>query len=161
MRENAQGRIVGRRGWRIASVANRARIVAKDLAEARERRRQAVAGPTVAERQAELLAFYDRFERFVETLCDAAQYGPGARLEGAYLADRCWIAERYAKLRPYVGAYLSPEEPDAIDRLVEPEDLSRFLADDDGAMIFRITSAREALSLYAEHLRQLATRKHS
>ncbi|RYG25837.1 hypothetical protein EON82_05645 [bacterium] len=133
--------------------------MAKDLASARDRRRAAT--PTVAERQAELLSFYERFERFVEVLCDAAQYGPNARLEKAYLADRQWIVDHFESLRPFVAAYLSPDEPDAFERLFKAEDLSRFLAEDDGEVIFRITSTREALSLYAEHLRQLATRKGS
>lgn len=160
MREKAEGkRIAGGAHWRLASVANRARIAAKDFAETRERRKAANAGPTVAERQRELVLFYERFERFVETLCDAAQYGPNARLEKAYLEDREWVAAHYDDLRSYVGAFLSPEEPDAFDRLFAANDLSRFLAEDDGAVIFRITSTREALSLYAEHLRQLAVRK--
>ncbi len=159
MREGTEGRIAGGATWRWTSVANRARIAAKDISEARERRRAVAAGPSVAERQAELVGFYSRFERFVETLCDAAQYGPNARLSAAYLEDRDWVATQYASLRSYVDAYLSPEEPDAFDRLLHSTDLSHFLADDDGAVIFRITSTREALSLYAEHLRQLAARK--
>lgn len=160
MRERTEGhRIAGGATWRLTTVANRARIAAKDFAEARERRKSAQAGPTAAERQRELVAFYDRFERFVETLCDAAQYGPNARLEKAFLEDREWVATHYASLRPYVGAFLAPEEPDAFDRLFDSENLSSFLADDDGGVIFRITSTREALSIYAEHLRQLAARK--
>lgn len=159
MRGRVEGRLSGGATWRWASVANRARIVAKDMSEARARRRSATAGPTVAERQAQLVAFYSRFERFVETLCDAAQCGPNVRLEAAYLEDRDWVAIQYATLRAYVDAYLSPEEPDAFDRLLAAADLSNFLADDDGAVIFRITSTRDALSLYAEHLRQLAARK--
>lgn len=159
MRSRTEGRLAGGATWRWASMANRARIVAKDLSEARERRRVAAAGPTVADRQAELLAFYDRFERFVETLCDAAQYGPSSRLESAYAEDREWVAEHYAALRTYVDAYLTPEEPDAFDRLLAADDLRSFLAEDDGLVIFRITSTRDALSHYAEHLRQLAARK--
>jgi hypothetical protein len=152
-------RFIGGSSWRLGSVANRARIVAKDLADARERRRAAV--PTVAERQAELLAFYERFERYVEILCDAAQYGPNSRLEKAYVTDREWIVARFDALRPFVGAFLPSDEPDAFERLFAAEDLSRFLAEDDGEVIFRITGTREALSLYAEHLRQLAARKGS
>ncbi len=161
MRSRTEGRLAGGATWRWASMANRARIVAKDLADARERRRFAAAGPTVAERQAELVAFYERFERFVETLCDAAQYGPNSRLDAAYLQDRDWVASRYATLRAYVDAYLTPEEPDAFDRLLSAEDLRHFLAEDDGLVIFRITSSRDALSHYAEHLRQLAARKEA
>lgn len=159
MRSRAEGKIVGGATWRWTSMANRARIMAKDLAEATDRLRSAASGPSVADRQAELMAFYDRFERFVETLCDSAQYGPTARLEASYREDRNWVAERYESLRPYLDAYLASEEPDAFDRLFEAEDLSRFLAGDDGMMIFRITSTRDALSHYAEHLRQLAARK--
>ena len=158
MRARAEGhRIAGGARWRFVSVANRARIVAKDLADARSRRRAANAGPSVGERQAELLGFYDRYERFVETLCEAAQYGPQSRLETRFLQDRDWVVDHYAPLRPYLSAFLA-EEPDAFDRLLEADSLSRFMADDDGMVIFRITSTREALSLYAEHLRQLAAR---
>jgi len=139
------------------SVANRARIAAKNLGDARLRRRQA-AGPSVAERQADLVAFYDRFERYVEILCDAAQYGPTARLNAAFEADRGTVVASYAELRPYVGAFLNPEEPDAFDRLFGAESLARFLEEDDGGMIFRITNTRDALSHYAEHLRQLVAR---
>jgi hypothetical protein len=160
MKERAiRVRFIGDATWRLGSVANRARIAAKDLADARERRRAAT--PTVAERQAELLAFYERFERYVEVLCDAAQYGPNHRLESAYLSDRAWIVENFEGLRPFVIAFLPPDESDAFDRLFGAEDLSRFLAEDDGEVIFRITGTREALSLYAEHLRQLAARKGS
>lgn len=159
MRSRTEGRLAGGATWRWASMANRARIVAKDFADVRDRRRTTAAGPTIAERQAELVAFYERFERFVETLCDAAQYGANARLEAAYDEDRAWVTEHYASLRPYVDAYLSPEEPDAFDRLLLAKDLRLFLADDDGLVIFRITSTRDALSHYAEHLRQLAARK--
>lgn len=159
MRERAEGRISGGAHWRWTSVANRARIAAKDIAAMRDRRRTAIAGPTVAQRQAELVEFYTRFERFVEMLCDAAQYGPNSRLEAAYAEDRAWVSARYRPLKPFVGAYLSPEESDAFERLFGAEDLQRFLADDDGAVIYRITSTRDALSLYAEHLRQLAARK--
>ena len=136
----------------------RARIATKDLVDARERRRAMAAGPTVAERQAELVAFYERFERFVETLCAAAQYGPNARLEAAYAEDRDAVAAGYVRLRAYLDAYLASEEPDAFDRLLAAADLTRFLADDDGLVISRITDTRNALSHYAEHLRQLAAR---
>lgn len=142
--------------WRLGSVANRVRIAAKDFADAREKRK-AVSTPSVAERQAELVTFYDRFEGFVEILCDAAQYGPNPRLERRYLDERTWIAERFESLRPFVGAFL--EEPTTFDRLVAAEDLASFLSEDDGTVIFRITSARDSLSLYAEHLRQLSARK--
>ncbi len=149
--------ISGGRPWRLGSVANRVRIAAKDFADARDRRKAAT--PSIAERQAELVTFYDRFEKFVEILCDAAQYGPNARLEQSYLDERDWIAEHFQSLRPFVGAFLTGREPDAFDRLTAAEDLGTFLSEDDGAVIFRITSARDSLSLYAEHLRQLAARK--
>lgn len=143
----------------LNSAANRARILAKNIGEARDRRRAMTAGPSIAERQAELIAFYDRFERFVETLCDAAQYGQGSRLEDAYRINRDWIVDRYRALSPYVSAFLSPDEPDAFERLFRAPDLNSLLAEDDGSVIFLITSTREALSLYAEHLRQLSVRK--
>lgn len=152
------GRIGAGSPWRISSATNRARILAKNLAAARERRhfeRQ----PSVAVRQAELVTFYERYERLVETLCDAAQYGPVAKLQRAYIEDRAWFSEHYPSLRPYVDAFLPEEEPNAFEALFASEDLEQFLAEDDGSVIYRITATREALSLYAEHLRQLAARK--
>jgi len=66
----------------------------------------------------------------------------------------------YANMRPYVVGYLHADEgdEDAFESLVAAEDLGQFLKTDDGNMIARITMTREALTLYGEHLRQLAAR---
>lgn len=159
MRHKAEGKLVGAPVWRWPSLANRARIAAKDIAQIRERHRGHK--PTIAERQTELLAFYERFEQLVETICNAAQYGPNSRLASEYATYRSELADTYNRLRSYLDAFLPPDESDAFDHLLGSHDLTRFLAEDDGTMIFRITSTREALSLYAEHLRQLAARDES
>ena len=123
--------------------------------------RAAHAGPTVRERQVQLLQFYEGYEDFVELLCDAAQYGPTVRLDSTYLAKREWLAGRYSELKPLLGAFIRSDrrqEKDVFEALLSPPTVSEFLQSDDGDTIARITSAREALNLYAEHLRHLAER---
>lgn len=117
-------------------------------------------GPSVQERQLELIRFYERYEELVETLCDAAQYGPTPKLERSYEANRDWMRSEYVSMRPYVVGYLQVEEGtgDAFEALVASDNLGQFLNSDDGNMISRITATREALTLYGEHLRQLAAR---
>jgi hypothetical protein len=148
-----------RLGLATRSLVNQLKIKLKDLSEAREHRAAVLAGPTVAERRAELIDFYDHFENFVETLCDAAQYGNAPRLAEAYGRERAWLVARYQGLRPLLLGYLrhvEAEGPDAVTGLLAQETLGAFLQADDGLMISRITLGREALSLYGEHLRQLA-----
>ena len=153
----------------VNSWVNRLKIARKDHAEAVERLRLNTAGPTVQERQEELISFYNRYEELVETLCDAAQFGPTPKLEKSYGDQRVWMKSEYPKVRPFVGAYLrniSEEDfsvqgegySDAFEALVCNCDLASFLQTDDGHMISRITRTREALNLYGEHLRQLAAR---
>lgn len=48
------------------------------------------------------------------------------------------------------------EAADAFEALVAAPDLFLFLKHDDGMMISRLERTREALNLYAGHLRQLA-----
>jgi len=114
----------------------------------------------VQERQLELIRFYERYEELVETLCDAAQYGPTPKLERSYESNRDWMRSEYVGIRPYVVGYLQAEEEagDAFEALVASDNLGQFLNSDDGNMISRITATREALTLYGEHLRQLAAR---
>ncbi len=127
-----------------------------------------LAGPTVEERRHELLKFYAHYEDLVEVICDAAQYGPTPRLEAHYADLRQWMRAGYVSVKPYIMAYLrvavedaaaclrmSDSGGDAFEALCAAEDLSEFLREDDGNMIFRITRTREALNLYGEHLRQL------
>lgn len=111
-------------------------------------------------RRAELVDFYDHFEQFVEVLCTASQFGDTPRLAEKYMKHRLWLLSRYKGLQPLVLGYLRPvpdDSRDAIQGLLGQPTLGAFLKSDDGLMIARITLGREALSLYGEHLRQLAS----
>ncbi len=158
-------------GWlgRLRSLPNRWRIALKDHAEARETARAQALGPSIRERQEALADFYLNYERLVELLCDAAQYGPGPKLDADYLALRGWMQSNYPHVRPFVVAYLQFETEDAeqsfaheakasdaFEALYAAPDLGQFLLRDDGMMISRIHRTRQALTLYADHLRQLA-----
>lgn len=168
MRSKTAGqRIAHNAAGLVSSVTNRVKIARKDRAEATAR----AAGPTVQERQDDLVRFYEQYEELVETLCDSAQYGPTPKLERNYATHREWMLNFYPSVRPFVVSFLrrDPEdeafgmeaaqkETDAFEALVVAEDLGRFLQIDDGGMISRITRTREALNLYGEHLRQLAAR---
>ena len=159
---------LGVSGW-LRSLVNRARIATLDRREAQARVAARTAGPTVQERQQELVRFYKHYEDLVELLCDAAQYGPTPKLENDYARLRRWMHENYPPVRRYVVAYLQYSSDDAqqaltldgriadaFEALVCAPDLSEFLAADDGGMISRITRTRDALNLYGEHLRRLA-----
>ena len=116
--------------------------------------------PTVAERQQELIHFYQEYETLVETICDSAQYGPQSGLEKRYQVQRSWMEEHYPPISKYVVAYLRYELDDEVDpftALFSAEDLESFRSNDDGNMISRIMRTREALNLYGDHLRQLAS----
>ncbi len=152
----------------VRSLANRRLISALNRSEKIERERTRVAGPTIAQRRADLLAFYELYEEVVEVLCDAAQYGPASKLDERYLALRDSIVRGYAPVRPFVIAYLrfstddaelgmklTGKSTDAFEALVGAPTLEEFIRLDDGGMISRITRTREALNLYGEHLRQL------
>ncbi len=165
--ETAGQRIARNAADLVTSVTNRVKIARKDRAEARA----LAAGPTVQDRQTELVQFYERYEELVETLCDSAQYGPTPKLERSYAAHREWMLGAYPSVRPYLVGFLQrePEDAafgfavcgqttDAFEALVIAEDLGQFLQIDDGGMISRITRTREALILYGEHLRHLAAR---
>lgn len=152
-------RVVGRG---IASIVNRIRIAALDRADALNRAEALSSGPSILERQQELIGFYQVYEHLVEILCDSAQYGPTPALESSYRSRRAWMTENYPSIRKFVVAYLKFEVEDAIlggdafEALFTAEDLSTFLQADDGNMISRILRTREALNLYGDHLRQLA-----
>lgn len=166
---------VGTHGYRaetletlLARLRNRLKIASKDAAAMQ------VAGTVspaeaIGERQEQLLAFYKVYEELVETLCDAAQYGPTPALEKSYAKSSAWVREHYGPVRRYVVAYLRYASEDAVasleqkgvgvdafEALVAAPNLSEFLRHDDGLMISRLTRTREALNLYAAHLRQLA-----
>jgi hypothetical protein len=151
------------------SFALRTRIAVRDRMDVRAKLASANSSPSVQERQQELIKFYEFYEEFVELLCDAAQYGPTPSLDSNYDRLRASIVEGYAPLRPFVAAFLPPEESDAFrfesgrprdafERLFAAHRLQEFLHHDDGEMIFRIMKTREALNRYGEHLRQLASR---
>lgn len=153
----------------LRSVLIRLRIKSRDISERRSDAVAKAAGPTVQERREELIEFYEKYELFVETLCDAAQYGPSVALEASHARLRGWIHERYPSIRPFVSAYMPPNDaisfrlekgraPDCMEELISSNTLEEFLRDDDGGMIQRITFTREALNLYGQHLRQLAAR---
>lgn len=151
----------------VASVTMRFRAARRDRLQMALRS----SGPTVAERQDELIRFYERYEELVETIVDAAQYGPTAKLERKYAAHREWMSDAYPPVRPFLISFLlrdaedqafgeavSGRPVDAFEALVAAPDLNELLRVDDGGMISRITRTREALTLYGEHLRQLAAR---
>lgn len=163
-------RALGFRDW-TRSLTNRAKIAARDRAEARERELAVMIAPSVEERHSELLRFYHHYEDLVEVLCDAANYGPTSKLESAYAEQRRWMIANYAPIRRYVVAYLrfTPEDAhqslfrdgyamDAFEALTAAATLEEFQNGDDGHVISRITRTREALNLYGEHLRQLLAR---
>jgi len=161
--ERIQGARKGSRtiGERIGSLVNRSRSAQLDRRDAAERANAATAGPTVKERQHELIRFYQEYETLVETVCDPAQYGPTPKLEGRYETQRNWMIANYPGVRKYVVAYLRfdvedvAQGGDAFEALFTAENLTAFLQSDDGNMISRIMRTREALSLYGDHLRQL------
>lgn len=147
----------------LSSFANRMRIAAKDRADAQEAARARSAGPTVRERQEDLVRFYNRYEDLVELLCDSAQFGPTPKLEATYAELKAWMESDYPIVQPFLAAFLRYDEDDAAHGdaflgLVGSPDLDAFLRTDDGSTIDRINRTREALNLYGEHLRQLAAK---
>jgi hypothetical protein len=141
------------------SITNRLKSAIADRRSSVARQRERIAGPSVKERQQDLIHFYQEYEALVEVLCDAAQYGPTAALEGAYTRQRDWMRENYPRIGAYAVAYMRLEVDDAGDAfeaLFAEPDLGTFLDSDDGKMISRIMRTREALNLYGDHLRQLA-----
>jgi hypothetical protein len=139
----------------VPSVLNLVRSVFSSPKEAE----RPIEGPTVRDRQQDLIHFYQEYETLVETLCDSAQYGPREHLEKRYQVQREWMVQNYGTVRRYVLAYLRLEivdEGDPFEALFSTPDLATFLQADDGNMISRIMRTREALNLYGDHLRKLA-----
>lgn len=154
----------------LPRIRRRMQLRVRDWRALREKRREALQGPSVQARRDDLIEFFNAFEHFVETVCDAAQYGPNDRLGQEYAAMRKFLWEKWPSLQPIVIAYLRPTAEDMVSVgaatgasadtfscLLAPESLSAFLSGDDGYMIARITRAREGLMLYGEHLKRLAT----
>lgn len=162
---------VGR--W-LVRVPTRWKLAVRDFQDARTARLERLQSraPSLIERQEHLIRFYGQYETLVETLCDAAQYGPDARQEAAYADLRVWMQANYPLLRKYVAAYLSYDARDAaraldlhstgrdaFETLFAAPTLAEFLRSDDGQMIDRIERTREAMSRYGEHLRQLLAKE--
>ncbi|RYG47845.1 hypothetical protein EON79_06210 [bacterium] len=143
----------------MTTLPTKARLALRDAQEAREAGIARKAGPTVQERREDLTRFYERYETLVETVCDAAQYGPDTKLERRYTEEKRAYQADYDSVAPYVAAFLRPAPEDADQHPFESfsahETLADFVASDDGTVISRITRTREALTLYGEHLRQL------
>lgn len=129
----------------------------------------AACAPTIEDRQNQLISFYVAYEALIDTLCDAAQYGPNPGLSRAYERSRAWMQENYPPIRKFVVAYLDftaddaalvrlheSEGSDAFEALIAAPSLESLLAHDDGLMISRLERTRHALTMYGEHLRQLA-----
>lgn len=162
---------VGR--W-IARAPTLWKLTVRDMQEAKTLRLERLQSraPSLLDRQEELIRFYGQYENLVETLCDAAQYGPDARQEASYAEQRGWMMANYPALRKYVAAYLSYDArdaarsldlhstgSDAFEALFAAPTLDDFLRSDDGQMISRIDRTRDALSRYGEHLRQLLAKE--
>ncbi len=122
----------------------------------------------------DLVEFARHYETLVEALCDAAQTGINAKLEAIYHTERRWMETHYFFVRPYVVAYLRLDSEDdeqsitlqghaadAFQTLYAAPNLTVLIESDNGNMISRIVRTREALSAYAEHLRQLIDREKS
>lgn len=152
----------------IGAIPIRIRLAAREHSAAAEAPR----GPSIRDRQNDLIQFYTHFENLVETLCDAAQYGPVEKLEHRYRQNRNWMLAHYPSVRKYVCAYLKFDPADALqssaldgsygdafEALFAAPSIDAFLRVDDGNMIARIVRTREALNLYGEHLRQLLARE--
>ncbi len=155
----------------VARVPVRDRRAVSDWRQAKEEARRPVA-PTLDERLEDLRTFYGQYEALVETVCDGAQYGPDPKLAERYEVLRRWMQTGYPPMRRYVTAYLQYEAGDArrgmdlhtgacdaFQALFAAPTLDEFLRGDDGMMISRIMRTRDALNLYADHLRHLKARE--
>lgn len=108
--------------------------------------------PDPAEMMQTLEDFCVHYESLVEVLCDGATYGPEPRLSAKYERIRTWMLQNYPYLQTeLVGrleavAEIAWETPrDMFEQLFAPNTLEAFLATDDGHMIQRIMSTRQAL----------------
>ena len=154
------------------ALPRRFRLHLNDLRLERETSRSARLG--AAERMAQVRAFYDLYEDAVEVLLAATTIGASAALQERYDGLRRVVLAEYGPIKPYLLAYLRMTVADAeygLAHLGRPSDafeilfghaeLAQLLATDDGEMIRRITRTREALTLYAEHLRFLIENRPS
>ncbi|RYG31158.1 hypothetical protein EON81_23510 [bacterium] len=127
-----------------------------------------------AERLERVRAFYSLYEDAVEVLLTATTVGASALLQERYDGLRRVVLAEYGPIKPYLLAYLRMtvadaeyglshfgRPSDAFEILFGQPELATLLATDDGDMILRITRTREALTLYAEHLRFLVETRPS
>lgn len=154
----------------VAAIPIRFRIATREL----ETLEALSPGPSVRDRQSDLIQFYAHYESLVEALCDAAQLGNTEALARRYAQERLWMLANYPRVRKYVVAYLRFDSSDAeqsnaldgsygdaFEALFAAPSMEAFLLADDGLMISRIMRTREALNLYGEHLRQLIAKEAS
>ena len=150
----------------VLTLPRRIRLHLNDLRLEREGAK--TANLSVRERLDRVRAFYGLYEDAVEVLLTATTVGANPALQERYEGLRSVVLAEYGPIKPYLLAYLRMTVADAeygIAHLGRPSDafeilfgqseLSTLLATDDGEMIRRITRTREALTLYAEHLRFL------
>ncbi len=150
----------------ILSIPRRLRLHLNDLRLEREGARTVKL--SVKDRLDQVRAFYDLYEDAVDVLLTATTVGANPALQDRYHGLRNVVLAEYGPIKPFLLAYLRMTVADAeygIAHLGRPSDafeilfgqaeLAALLATDDGEMIRRITRTREALTLYAEHLRFL------
>lgn len=163
--------VSGRAWTSVGSWLRRAPLVVKNaqLDTIAQRERSEESSESIRDKQADLATFYTHYEEMVDLLCDAAQYGPNQKMSERYDLTRKAILRQYPPLRTEIEPFLEadPTEPansmdfhsghdDAFLRLCGGQTLESQILSDDGQMISRIIRTRNALTLYAEHLRQLA-----
>ncbi|RYG87487.1 hypothetical protein EON77_02075 [bacterium] len=154
------------------ALPRRFRLHLNDLRLERDTTRAAKVGSV--ERLERVRAFYGLYEDAVEVLLAATTIGASASLQERYDGLRRVVLAEYGPIKPYLLAYLRMtvadaeyglahfgRPSDAFEILFGQEELSTLLATDDGEMIRRITRTREALTLYAEHLRFLIENRPS
>ncbi len=115
-----------------------------------------------------LAQFSEDYEAFIEVVCDAAQYGPGPRLQSQFEKLGTQLELAYQDLRPLLTPHLEssasdasrslerlgPAE-DAFDRLFGSARLEDLLLNDDGTLLSRIVRTRRSIALCAEGLLKL------
>ena len=150
----------------VLAIPRRFRLHLNDLRLERDTTRSAKI--STAERLERVRAFYTIYEDAVEILLTATTVGTSPVLQDRYGGLRRVVLSEYGPIKPYLLAYLRMtvadaeygiahfgRPSDAFEILFGQEHLSTLLSTDDGEMILRITRTREALTLYAEHLRFL------
>ncbi|MER3495839.1 MAG: hypothetical protein C4320_02910, partial [Armatimonadota bacterium] len=153
---------------RLLAIPRRATLgIAALQADRRQRERMQT---TIADRVDDVRRAYVSYEELVEAVLNASNYGPDDSHQTAYFHAAFALKRDYPKIRPYLMAYLrmSPSDAayslaqwgkgaDPFEILFQHDHVADLLESDDGEMISRIHRTREALTLYNEHLRSLAS----